>query len=40
MTSHFISQMVSGGTSPPEVLIGTLSVVCIRRLSGARCDWA
>ena len=28
MTANFISQMVSSNQTPPDVLIGTLSVVC------------
>ena len=27
MTANFISEMVSANTSPPKVLVGTLSVV-------------
>ncbi|KAL1954005.1 hypothetical protein VTO42DRAFT_1826 [Malbranchea cinnamomea] len=29
MTANFIAQMVSSGASPPDVLVATLSVVCI-----------
>ncbi|KAI9880771.1 MAG: hypothetical protein M1830_000207 [Pleopsidium flavum] len=29
MTANFISEMVSSSTSPPNVLVGTLSVTCI-----------
>jgi len=29
MTANFISEMVSAKTAPPNVLVGTLSVVCI-----------
>lgn len=29
MTANFISQMVSSSKSPPNVLVGTLSVVCL-----------
>ncbi|EAS33415.3 uncharacterized protein CIMG_04439 [Coccidioides immitis RS] len=29
MTANFISQMVSSNTTPPEVLVGTISVTCI-----------
>ncbi|KAI9841776.1 MAG: hypothetical protein M1838_003421 [Thelocarpon superellum] len=29
MTANFISEMVSANTTPPNVLIGTLSVTCI-----------
>ncbi|RMZ89645.1 hypothetical protein DV736_g3120, partial [Chaetothyriales sp. CBS 134916] len=29
MTANFVSEMVSAGATPPSVLIGTLSVVCI-----------
>jgi hypothetical protein len=28
MTANFISEMVSANTTPPKVLVGTLSVVC------------
>ena len=28
MTANFVSQMVSSNQPPPDVLIGTLSVVC------------
>jgi hypothetical protein len=28
MTANFISEMVSANTTPPNLLIGTLSVVC------------
>jgi len=28
MTANFISEMVSANATPPNVLIGTLSVVC------------
>ena len=28
MTANFIAQMVNNNTSPPDVLVGTLSVVC------------
>jgi hypothetical protein len=29
MTANFISEMVSANTTPPKVLVGTLSVVCL-----------
>jgi hypothetical protein len=29
ITANFISQMVSAGTRPPPVLVGTLSIVCV-----------
>ena len=28
MTANFIAQMVNANTAPPNVLVGTLSVVC------------
>lgn len=28
MTANFIAQMVNNNNSPPEVLVGTISVVC------------
>lgn len=33
MTSNFIAQMVSNNTAPPNVLVGTLSVVSLQPLS-------
>lgn len=33
MTANFISQMVSSNTTPPDVLVGTLSVVSIDQFS-------
>lgn len=35
MTANFISQMVSSDVSPPDVLIGTLSVVSTHRIPAA-----
>ena len=35
MASNFISEMVSNNNAPSDVLVGTLSVVCIDRRSAA-----
>ena len=38
MTANFVAQMVSNSVSPPDVLVGTLSVVRISHVHGESLD--